>query len=138
MIKSRKSPSSQAKDKGEMLSTDYNEVLLHADKSDPQTPSSTEGAKKIVIVATGSRGEVQPFIAVALALKSKGHDVVIATEARTKGLVEEFNLECKIVYGDSTGALFEPSAQKILKGLIFELDMMHIYSWSRWFHHETD
>lgn len=99
-----------------MLSTDHNEILLRSNENLINTPTSTEGQKKIVIVATGSRGEVQPYIAVALALKSKGHNVIIATEARTKGLVDEFNLESRVVYGDSTGALFEPSAQKILKG----------------------
>lgn len=99
-----------------MLSTDYNEILVESEENVSKYRPKPIGHKVIVIVATGSRGEVQPYIAIALALQKMNHKVIIATEERTKGLVEEFGLECKIVYGDSTGALFEPSAQKILKG----------------------
>jgi UDP:flavonoid glycosyltransferase YjiC (YdhE family) len=33
---------------------------------------------KIVLATFGSRGDVQPMLALSLALKSKGHDVLLA------------------------------------------------------------
>mmetsp|Transcript_19964 Transcript_19964/g.28401 ORF Transcript_19964/g.28401 Transcript_19964/m.28401 type:complete len:449 (+) Transcript_19964:76-1422(+) len=80
----------------------------------------------IVIAASGSRGEVQPYIALAIALKARGHHVVIATESRMKSLVEDdFDLEFRPLVGDPTGLLWEPYAQQVLKnGSIFQLMKM--------------
>ena len=77
---------------------------------------------KIVIAASGSRGEVQPYVALALALQARGHHVAIATEMRVKPLVEEFKLEYRQLVGDPTGLLFEPGSQEILaSGSIMQL-----------------
>jgi UDP:flavonoid glycosyltransferase YjiC (YdhE family) len=80
----------------------------------------------VVIVASGSRGEVQPYIALAIALQGHGHQVAIATETRMKSLVEQdFGLDYRYVAGDPTGLLWEPHAQKALKkGSLFELMSM--------------
>lgn len=40
----------------------------------------------VVIYASGSRGDVQPYIALGLHLQSLGYQVFIATELRMKGL----------------------------------------------------
>ncbi len=70
---------------------------------------------KIVVTASGSRGDVQPYIALALALKSRGHNVSVASEERMMSLVQEFGLEFRKIGGDPTGLLFEPNAQEVLK-----------------------
>jgi sterol 3beta-glucosyltransferase len=70
---------------------------------------------RVVVVASGSRGEVQPYCAIALDLKARGLQVAVATEERMKGLVEEFGLEYRFIGGDPTGLLWEPKAQEALK-----------------------
>jgi UDP:flavonoid glycosyltransferase YjiC (YdhE family) len=47
----------------------------------------------IVIQIVGSRGDVQPFVALGLELKKFGHRVRIATHAVFKDFVEEHELE---------------------------------------------
>jgi len=77
---------------------------------------------KISIVTFGSRGDVQPYIALGLGLKSRGHIVTIVTEKRMEPLVKEFDLSYSSILGDSIGILFEPSYQKALRdGSIFTL-----------------
>ena len=44
---------------------------------------------RIVIVASGSRGDVQPFLALGLGLKEAGHEVKVATAENYKDFVEE-------------------------------------------------
>ena len=39
---------------------------------------------KIVLATFGSRGDVQPMLALSLALESKGHDVLLAAPLRKK------------------------------------------------------
>lgn len=70
---------------------------------------------KITIVTSGSRGDVQPYIALALFLQAQGHIVTVATERRMQGLVEEFLLPYQPIEGDPTGVLFEPKAQQVLQ-----------------------
>ena len=48
---------------------------------------------KVFITTYGTRGDVQPYIAIGVELKSRGHDVLIATSSRFKDFVEEYNLE---------------------------------------------
>lgn len=57
----------------------------------------TNVRKKITLCAVGSRGEIQPYIYLGLALKQKGYQVKIATENRLKNLVEEFGIGEKTI-----------------------------------------
>jgi sterol 3beta-glucosyltransferase len=82
-----------------------------ADTSD--VPSISTG-RRITLVSVGSRGDVQPYVALGLALKARGNIVTIATEARLEPLVREFGLTFAPLVGDSAGVLFEPAAQKAL------------------------
>lgn len=55
----------------------------------------------VVIQIVGSRGDVQPFIALATALKSThGHRVRIATHATFKSFVEDSGIEFFDIGGD--------------------------------------
>jgi hypothetical protein len=54
----------------------------------------------IVIQIVGSRGDVQPFVALGRVLRSHGHRVRLATHPTFKGFVEENGLEFYSVGGD--------------------------------------
>lgn len=41
------------------------------------------------MATVGSRGDVQPYLVLALELRSRGHTVSVATEERLKPLVDE-------------------------------------------------
>lgn len=78
----------------------------------------------VIITASGTRGDVQPYIALALSLNARGHKVFIATEERMKGLVVEFGLNYRRLAGDPAGLIFEfdPKVQEVLrKGQMFKL-----------------
>lgn len=84
--------------------------------------NNLENKYSIVIVASGSRGDIQPYIALGLHLKARGHNIAIATEKRMQSLVEEFQLPYRCIDGDPCGILYEVNAQAALKnGSIFQL-----------------
>ncbi len=109
-------------DQVKMMASNFTENLLNGEASPAAWRAKGFVPKKIVIVASGSRGEVQPFVALGLALKARGHEVTIATEERVKYVVDEFGLNYARLAGDPTGVLFEQNAQKVLKeGSVFQL-----------------
>ena len=95
-------------DAGQRLSNFFRSSLIdeHADgpsssvtTSKPRsTPNSP--AMNIVIQLVGSRGDIQPFIAIALLLQEHGHRVRIATHAAFQTFVESYNLEFFSIGGD--------------------------------------
>jgi sterol 3beta-glucosyltransferase len=54
----------------------------------------------ICILVTGTRGDVQPFIALGLGLKAAGHRIRLATHAPYRDFVEGFGLEFYPLGGD--------------------------------------
>jgi UDP:flavonoid glycosyltransferase YjiC (YdhE family) len=54
----------------------------------------------IVIQIVGSRGDIQPFVALGVALKQVGHRIRIATHADFKQLVDDHGLEFFDIGGD--------------------------------------
>src|SRR6185437_9253611 len=68
------------------------------------------------IVTTGSRGDVQPFIALALGLVRRGHDVTIVASENFKDFVAGFGLRFLPITGDSETAINSPEALHLLKG----------------------
>jgi len=58
----------------------------------------------------GSRGDVQPYIALGLGLKKEGHRVTIVTHEEYKGWVEGFGINHRTVGGDP-GALMKLSVE---------------------------
>jgi len=55
---------------------------------------------KITILTYGSRGDVQPFLPLALGLMSRGHSVNLASPSRFKNLVEEQGIHFVPLAGD--------------------------------------
>lgn len=47
---------------------------------------------KVLILTYGSRGDVQPYVALGLGLKARGHEVVLATSERFRDFVETHSL----------------------------------------------
>lgn len=50
-------------------------------------------AKRIAIATIGTQGDVQPYVALALALKSRGYDVVLGTNADFENFVTSHGVE---------------------------------------------
>ena len=48
---------------------------------------------KIILPTIGTRGDLQPYIALALGLQTAGHLPIIATHPMMRGLVESYGLE---------------------------------------------
>ena len=53
---------------------------------------------RITIVTIGSRGDVQPYVALGLGLQRAGHQVRLATWARTHDFVIERGLDHAAIY----------------------------------------
>lgn len=75
-----------------------------------------------MIATSGSRGELQPYLAIALALQAAGHQILFASEERMKSLVESFGLEFFKIAGDPTAILWTKEAQVALRdGKVFQI-----------------
>ena len=62
---------------------------------------------RITITTAGSRGDVQPYVALGLGLKEAGHEVRLATYAPFEGFVRGHGLDYRPVTGDPGGAVAE-------------------------------
>ncbi len=69
----------------------------------------------IGIFTYGTRGDVQPYIALALGLIDKGHSVMIAAPENFKELVEGFGLAFHPLYGDAEEKMNSAEGQSVLK-----------------------
>ena len=70
---------------------------------------------KIGIFTYGTRGDVQPYIALALGLMDKGHQVIIAAPGNFKEFVEGFDIAFHPLYGDAEEMMNSPEGQTVLK-----------------------
>jgi sterol 3beta-glucosyltransferase len=67
------------------------------------------------ILAYGSRGDIQPFLALALGLVKNGHQVTFAAPENFKDFVESYGINYFPLYGNMEKLLYSPEALKILK-----------------------
>lgn len=106
-------------------STSYGATKSASSSSSNNIHLNNKKSLRVLIYTVGSRGDVQPYCALAQALAQKGHQVYIATEDRVKNIVlacQDPNIHCCTIYGDSTGILFQPEAQEVLlNGSFFQL-----------------
>lgn len=56
---------------------------------------------RITILAVGTRGDIQPYVALGVGLKAAGHSVCIATEANYQGLVKTCGLDFSPLPGNT-------------------------------------
>lgn len=55
---------------------------------------------RVTVLAVGSRGDVQPYVALGVGLQEAGHDVVVATHAAFEGFVRARGLGFRPLAGD--------------------------------------
>lgn len=70
---------------------------------------------KIGIYTYGTRGDVQPYIALALGLMRRGHDVVLAAPENFKDFVESFGVAFRPLYGNAEAIMNSEEGQKVLQ-----------------------
>src|SRR5579862_6111563 len=67
------------------------------------------------IVAIGSRGDVQPFVALALGLKNRGHEVTLMAHENFKEFVEGFGLSFIPIRGNVEEMLQSDEGMQVLR-----------------------
>ncbi|MCG8492830.1 MAG: glycosyltransferase [Sneathiellales bacterium] len=70
---------------------------------------------KILILTYGSRGDVQPFIALGKGLQDRGHTVTIATSVRFQKVIESHNLSYGFMNDDLLAILDTQSGRKMIE-----------------------
>jgi len=60
---------------------------------------------RIIVTTFGSTGDLNPFVALGLALRSKGHDVLFAIEANFQQQVSLLGFPVLVLTGDQAEAL---------------------------------
>lgn len=63
---------------------------------------------RIVILALGSRGDVQPYLALSVALKRAGHHPILATHAEFAPLIALYDIEHRVIEGNPQELLQSP------------------------------
>lgn len=69
----------------------------------------------IGIFTYGTRGDVQPYIALALGLTAKGHCVTIAAPENFAELVEGFGIDFHPLHGNAEEGMNSPDGQSVLR-----------------------
>lgn len=69
----------------------------------------------IGIFTYGTRGDVQPYIALALGLMQNGHQVTIAAPENFKELVEGYGIAFHPLYGNAETMMNSPEGQRVLQ-----------------------
>ena len=102
----------------------------------------TAGMKErhFVCLTIGSRGDVQPYIALGKGLQKRGHRVTIVTHDEYKEWVEGFGIEHRTAGGDP-GALMKLSVEhKMFSPQFFKESLTNVsyHDWSKKFSNWTD
>jgi sterol 3beta-glucosyltransferase len=71
--------------------------------------------KKLTFLCFGSRGDLQPYVALGIGFKNAGYDVRIATHDLYKGFVTQYGLEFAPVKGNPRDLLERDAAKETLK-----------------------
>ncbi|WNZ43606.1 glycosyltransferase [Leptolyngbya boryana CZ1] len=70
---------------------------------------------RIMIMAMGSRGDVQPYVALGKGLKTAGHSVRLATHENFESLVNSYELEFYPLKGNVQAFLEDPANRQLLE-----------------------
>ena len=74
---------------------------------------------KIAILTSGTRGDVQPYVALGKALQARGHDVLLACPDNFAAWVEGHGLAFRSIGVDMQTFLQSPVGRKVLSGNLF-------------------
>ena len=75
---------------------------------------SDSGFMRIVLLTVGSRGDVEPVVALASGLARAGHEPTVATHEAFRSVVEERGLAFAPITGDPRGMIRSPQVQSLL------------------------
>src|ERR1700691_4749518 len=67
------------------------------------------------IIAYGSRGDVQPYVALALGLMGKGHEVTLLANENFREFVEGYGVRFFPLYGNIEEMVHSPELLSLLK-----------------------
>ncbi|MBE9064410.1 glycosyltransferase family 1 protein [cf. Phormidesmis sp. LEGE 11477] len=70
----------------------------------------------ITILTIGSRGDIQPYCAIALGLMKKGHQVTLASNPNFAGFAARFDISFLPISGDFQELLSSPTGLDLLEG----------------------
>lgn len=73
--------------------------------------------KRIVLTTYGSLGDLHPYMAIALELKARGHQIVIATNALARSRIEAVGIEFYAVRPDTLNLSYEESREIVRRGM---------------------
>ena len=73
----------------------------------------------ITILTFGTRGDVQPFVALAQGLAGRGHEVRIAAPENFQAFIEGHGFEFSAISGDVEAIISAPSIEQAMKGGLF-------------------
>ncbi|UCH46551.1 MAG: glycosyltransferase family 1 protein [Betaproteobacteria bacterium] len=79
---------------------------------------------KIAIVTLGTRGDVQPFVALGNALKARGHDVVIGAPENFRTWIECHGLRYRSIGVDMQSFVQSIDARKVMAGNVLAMVRM--------------
>ena len=85
----------------------------HLSQSLPIAPSRK---LKITILTVGSRGDLQPYCALAIGLRRAGHQVTVATHENFASFVRKFDLEFAPIAGNMEEFLQSKQGQRLIAG----------------------
>ena len=71
---------------------------------------------KIAIVTLGTRGDLQPFIALALGLKKSGYDTLLISSKNEEEFVRNFGIEYYALDVDIQKIMEDQEVQQMAKG----------------------
>lgn len=71
---------------------------------------------RIAVQALGTRGDIQPFLALAIALKARGHTVSFATDQRFAPLIARYGIATRPLPGDLIDLMETPAGRRGLTG----------------------
>ena len=69
----------------------------------------------IGLFTIGSRGDVQPFIALAIGLKNQGYQVTLATHENFRAFVTSYGIDFHGLHGDTEGLLHTEQGKNIVR-----------------------
>lgn len=69
---------------------------------------------RFCLITYGSRGDVQPFIALSLGLLAKGYEVTLAAPGNFKNFVEGYGIEFFPLHGDAEELVSSPECLKVI------------------------
>lgn len=91
--------------------------------------SASPESMRVVCLTIGSRGDVQPYIALSKGLKAQGHSPVIVSHPEYKDWVEKHGIEFRCVGGDP-GALMKLSVEhRLFSPAFFKESVGKFRSW---------